>query len=65
MSVVCKVQHQSACLSQTKNALKSVSQDDLTTSKLTPDNNTNKTDPPNEVEEAKREVVSLVDTYYL
>ena len=31
--------------------------------KLAPDNNTNTTDPPNEVEDAKPEVVNLVDIY--
>ena len=43
--------------------LKSESLYDLTTRKLNPVNNTNTTDPPNKVEEAKPEVVNLVDIY--
>ena len=42
-----------------------MSRDDFTTSKLAPDNNTNTTEPPNNVEEAKPEGVNLADIYYL
>ena len=55
------VQHHSAGLSQTKNTLNSVSQDDFTTTKLAPDNNTKAPDPPNDVEETKQGVINVVD----
>ena len=63
--MVCKVQHHSAGLSQTKNIPNSVSQYDLTTSKLALDNITNKTEPPNNSEKAKDRSGNLVDIYYL
>ena len=59
--MVCLVQHHSAGLSQTKNILNSVSRDDLTTTKLAPDNNTKTHDSPNDVEETKQGVVNIAN----
>ena len=56
------VWHHLAGLSQTLNTEPNLDMTSLH-SKLAADNNTNTTDPPNKVDEAKPEVVNLVDIY--